>query len=204
MQKALDHATLLRPILAPLASLQGLEGFCYYLGPNVHPRYINDLAPVFRLPSNRRINAYASDKLISIEPWPQLPEQPNLERLEIQCADREPEFIGGILRGLPGLKTLLYIASQKLCTHYGFSPRKFSSALTNAAAGLEELSIEIRSVHKGDGTFLDSFRSFINLKRFTTDMRWLLDNVQSIRLVDILPQSLQELRLISFECHGKS
>lgn len=203
LQKALDHATLLLPIHTPLASLQGLEEFCYYLREN-HRGSINDLAPVFRLPSVRKISAHINNTLISSAPWHHLPERPNLETLKLHCHDIEPEVIGSILHSSPGLKCFIYSESGVSGSRIALHPQQFGRALMNAASSLEEIRMERPFIKSGVRTVLGSFRSFNNLKHLSTGLQWLLNDAQSIRMVEILPPALQELRLMSFECYGTS
>ncbi|KAL9025607.1 MAG: hypothetical protein Q9180_007637, partial [Flavoplaca navasiana] len=198
LEKALNHATLLRPLHAPFASLQKVEKVsCWFRG-NVAQGDINELAPFFRLPCVKRMRA--GFQLVSSKPWPQLPQQTTLQKLKLKCRDIQPEVLGSMLHGLGNLRVLEFKsfphASEimfplNILVH----PQRFGSALLNAAASLREINISYSTHYHGDGTLLGSFRPFTQLKSLTTELRWLLGDARSVQLVDILPPSLEELAL---------
>lgn len=192
LEKALHHATFLRPLHAPLASLQKLEEFgCWFRG-NVARGSINELAPFFRLPCVRKIHAGAH--LVSSGPWPQLPPNTTLEYLELDYHDIQPETLGGMLHGLKSLKGFAF-EPYTFFERVVFHPQWFGSALMNAAASLRDIYIASEELYCGDGTLLGSFRSFTQLKCLKTEFRWLLGDARSVRLVNILPPSLEKLAL---------
>ncbi|KAL8920389.1 MAG: hypothetical protein Q9208_006270 [Pyrenodesmia sp. 3 TL-2023] len=192
LEKALLHATLLRPLHVPSASLQKVEKVsCYFLG-NVAQGDINELAPFFRLPCVRRIRA--GSQLVSSKPWPQLPPHTDLETLKLCCRDLQPEVLGSMLHGLVSL-TKFEFETHLLFDHILFHPQRFGSALMNAASSLRDICIAPEPHYHGDGTLLGSFRSFAQLKCLRTESRWLLGDARSVRLVDILPPSLEILAL---------
>ncbi|KAL8858825.1 MAG: hypothetical protein Q9178_004742 [Gyalolechia marmorata] len=177
LTKALHHATLLRPLHVPLTSLQKIEKVACWFRGNVAQGDISELAPFFRLP---RMNKFrAGSQLVSSKPWPQLPQLTAPEYLRLSCRDLQPEALGSMLHG---------------CVSLG----EFGSALMNAAASLRDISISPEYKYRGDGTLLGSFRSFTQLKCLTTELRWLLGDGRSVRLVDILPPSLERLALALF------
>lgn len=201
LEKALHHATLLRPLHVPLASLQKLENVgCWFRG-NVAQGDINELAPFFRLPCLRKIRAGA--QLVSSKPWPQVPQHPTLNCLRLRCHDIQPEALGSMLHGLPSLREFAF-EPFSLFEYILFHPQRFGSALMNAAASLREICITHENLYRGDGTLLGSFRSFTQLKCLRTELRWLLGDARSVRLVDILPPSLEKLSLTGSESDGLS
>ena len=192
LTKALHHATLLRPLHVPLASLQKIENVGCWFRRNVAQGDISELAPFFRLPRMKGFRA-GSD-LVSSKPWPQLPQHTALEYLRLGCRDLQPETLGSMLLGLVSLRVFVF-EPYLLGDHILFHPQRFGSALINAAASLRDISITPQYWYHGDGTLLGSFRSFTQLKCLTTELRWLLGDARSVRLVDILPPSLERLAL---------
>lgn len=191
LERALDHATLLRPTHTKIPSLQKLEKVSSRYRGNTSKGDMHHLIPFFRLPSIRKFTA--GELLTSSKPWPHLPVQMTLEYLELQCHYVGPEVLGNILRGLGNLKTLKYTPNSFLpYEDHHFQPRRFGLALRNVAATIREIYIDT-SNSQGDGTLLGSFRSFKNLQHLSTDTEMLLGNALSTRLVDILPSSLQKL-----------
>ncbi|KAL8893649.1 MAG: hypothetical protein Q9192_005062 [Flavoplaca navasiana] len=201
LEKALNHATLLRPLHAPFASLQRVEKVsCWFRG-NVAQGDINELAPFFRLPCVNRIRA--GGQLVSSKPWPHLPQQTILQKLELTCRDIQPEVLGSMLHGLGSLRVFEF-KTHPLFSTILFHPQRFGSALLNAAASLREIDISCGYQYHGDGTLLGSFRPFTQLKILTTALRWLLGDARSVQLVDILPPSLEELALTASWWDGKT
>ncbi|KAI4191269.1 MAG: hypothetical protein L6R41_000196 [Letrouitia leprolyta] len=193
LEKALDHATLLRPTHAKIFSLQKLEDVVYYHRGNTSKSDVHNLVPFFRLPSIKRITA--GDLFISSKPWPHWPISTTLEFLKLQCHYVEPEVLGDVLRGLENLKALKYTPNSPFpFEDHDFQPQRFGLALSNVAATLREIHIDTSHSH-GDGTLLGSFHSYKNLQHLSADAEWLLGDALSTRLVDILPPSLQTLNL---------
>ncbi|KAL8845401.1 MAG: hypothetical protein Q9176_000037 [Flavoplaca citrina] len=201
LEKALNHATFLRPLHAPFTSLQNVEKVsCWFRG-NVAQGDINEMAPFFRLPCVKRIRA--GSQLVSSKPWPQLPQQTTLQKLKLTCRDIQPEVLGSMLHGLGSLRVFEYETHSLFSPIILFHPQRFGSALLNAAASLREIYISCEYNYHGDGTLLGSFRSFTQLKILTTELRWLPGDARSVQLVDILPPSPEELALSAREWDGK-
>lgn len=108
------------------------------------------------------------------------------------------EVLGDMLRWLRSLKKLEY-KHDHLFTMIDFHPQQFGSTLKNAAARLQEIYIEYGCPSRGDGTILGSFRLFTQLKDLYDRVAWLLGDAFSIRLIDILPPSHEELCLTTLE-----
>ncbi|KAI4271718.1 MAG: hypothetical protein LQ337_005796 [Flavoplaca oasis] len=205
LEKALDHATLLRSLHAPFASLQKVEDVSSWFRGNVAQGDIHELAPFFRLPCVKRIRA--GNQLVSSKPWPQLPQQTTLQKLKLECRDIQPEVLGSMLSGLGNLRVFDFNSSPHASeimfpSNFLVHPQRFGSALLNAAASLREIYISYSTHYHSDGTLLGSFRSFTRLKSLTTELRWLLGDARSVQLVDILPPSLEKLALTAGEWDG--
>ena len=205
LEKALDHAAMLRPANGKILGLQRLEDLRFCVRGNTSRGYVTDLALFLRLPALTSI-----ENLERISSWPerrrlQLPGGLAIKRLALGCSSILTLTLIEIFQAIDSLEILNY--SHCECFHpslEALNTWQFIEALKGAAAhSLKELELSADSFTQT----LGSLHDFRHLQRLRTNTQLLIGDCPHSgpeELVGILPRSIENLTLLNLHgrCHS--
>lgn len=193
IDKALDHATLVRPegsMLTP--SLRNLKQIFYYYRGDTTCLDFSHVVPLFRLTSVQDLSLYN----VSAQGSPPLL-TPNitLKRLRMQDVDLDGGNLSTIIPSLKALEGLYYVhlAKPRHDTPGHSLQLDLLGGTLNSVATLQELDLIVHGLGSG---VLGSLRGCSRLRRLNMLPYNLLSfgvTNNAARLIDVLPSSLEEL-----------
>ena len=189
LNKAMDHATMIRPAESQFPSLQRLQRVTYQCRGNLSYMDINHAAPFFRLPA---IESLHLGWVTSTSPWPIKIQNSSLKYLELCHADVDTSIFHNLLQNLPNLETFKYEHYRSLVTpKHILRFNELTEALLNVESSLRDLKIEPLSLSSGKP---GSLRSLQRLQRLDTPMsNFLRFDGREEHLYNLLPSSLEVL-----------